>query len=51
MIFNYDRVAHATYLKLSKGKVLKTIQMDGGVLIDIGVRGKVIGIEILNCLL
>ena len=48
MKFNYDIVADAVYLALNKGKVQRTIDMRNGVILDVGSRGKIIGIEILN---
>ena len=48
MKFNYDRVADAAYLNLNKGKIKKTMEMNNGVVVDIGEKGKIIGIEILN---
>ena len=48
MKFNYDTVADAAYLKVSDGKVLKTTEAKDGVVVDIGAKGKIIGIEILN---
>jgi uncharacterized protein YuzE len=48
MKFNYDKVADAVYLLINKGKVKKTIEMNNGVIVDMGEKGKLIGIEILN---
>ena len=48
MKFNYDTVADAAYLKVSDGKVLKTTEVKDGVVVDVGAKGKIIGIEILN---
>jgi uncharacterized protein YuzE len=48
MKFNYDKVADAVYLCMNKGKVKKTIEMNNSVIIDVGEKGKLIGIEILN---
>jgi uncharacterized protein YuzE len=48
MKFNYDRVADAVYLNLGKGKIKKTVEVSSNVIADIGEKGKVIGIEILN---
>ncbi|MEK9177659.1 MAG: DUF2283 domain-containing protein [Patescibacteria group bacterium] len=48
MKFNYDRIADAVYLNLNKGKVKKTIEMNNDVVVDMGEKGKIIGIEILN---
>lgn len=48
MKFNYDRVADAIYLNLNRGKIKKTVEMNNGVVVDMGEKGKIIGIEILN---
>ncbi|MDE2038126.1 MAG: DUF2283 domain-containing protein [Patescibacteria group bacterium] len=48
MKFNYDRVADAVYLNLNEGKVKKTLEMKDDVIVDVGEKGKIIGIEILN---
>ena len=47
MKFNYDTVADAVYFTLNKGKVRKTVEING-VVVDVGSKGKIIGIEILN---
>ena len=48
MKFNYDKVADAIYLAINRGKIKKTIEMNDGVILDVGTKGKIIGIEILN---
>jgi len=48
MKFNYDRVADAAYLSLGKGKIKETVEMNNSVVVDVGNKGKIIGIEILN---
>ena len=48
MKFNYDTIADAAYFNVNNGKVTKTVEMKNGVLVDLGEKGKVIGIEILN---
>jgi uncharacterized protein YuzE len=48
MNFNYDTIADAAYLKVNKGKVTKTVEMKNGVVVDLGKKGNIIGIEILN---
>ncbi len=48
MKFNYDTVADAIYLNLNKGKIKKTIEMGNGVVVDVGAKGKLICIEIIN---
>jgi|CryBogDrversion2_1035201.scaffolds.fasta_scaffold105456_2 uncharacterized protein YuzE len=48
MKFNYDTIADAAYLNVNKGKVAKTVEMNNGVIVDLGKKGNIIGIEILN---
>jgi uncharacterized protein YuzE len=48
MKFNYDTIADAAYLNVNEGKVAKTVEMKNGVVVDLGEKGNIIGIEILN---
>jgi uncharacterized protein YuzE len=48
MKFNYDTIADAAYLKVNEGKVSKTVETKNGVVVDLGEKGNIIGIEILN---
>jgi uncharacterized protein YuzE len=48
MKFNYDTIADAAYLNVNDGKVAKTVEMKNGVVVDVGEKGNIIGIEILN---
>lgn len=48
MKFNYDTIADAAYLKMNDGKITKTVEMKNGVVVDVGEKGNIIGIEILN---
>ena len=48
MKFNYDTIADAAYLNVNEGKVVKTVEMKNGVVVDLGEKGNVLGIEILN---
>ena len=48
MKFNYDTIADAAYLKMNGGKIKKTVEMKNGVIVDVGEKGKIVGIEILN---
>ena len=48
MTFNYDTIADAAYLNMNGGKVTKTVEMKNGVVVDLGEKGNIIGIEILN---
>ncbi len=48
MKFNYDSVADSAYFSINKGKVKRTIEMLNSLIVDIGQKGQIIGIEILN---
>jgi uncharacterized protein YuzE len=48
MKFNYDTIADAAYLNFNEGKVAKTVEMKNGVVVDLGEKGNIVGIEILN---
>jgi|GEM_PF-1403534 uncharacterized protein YuzE len=43
-----DTISDAAYLKVNSGKVLKTTEIKEGIVVDMGKKGKIIGIEILN---
>jgi len=47
MKITYDKQADAMYMYLARGKVMKTIEVNPRVIIDIGEKGKIIGIELL----
>ena len=47
MKITYDKQADAMYLRLSKGSVKKTIPVNPRVIVDVGERGKIIGVELL----
>jgi len=48
MKFNYDTIADAAYFNVNDGKVVKTVEMKDNVIVDVGEKGRIIGIEILN---
>lgn len=48
MKINYDKVADAIYLTLSKGKVKKSIRMDDRMVVDVSKEGTILGIELLD---
>jgi len=48
MKISFDPKHDVLYLKFSEDKVAETIEVDGGVLIDYGNSGQMIGIEIIN---
>ena len=47
MKITYDKQADAMYIYLSEGKIKNTIEVNPRMIVDIGERGKVIGIELL----
>ena len=48
MQITYDTKADALYIKFQEGKFLKNKEIEEGVILDIGDKGKLLGIEILN---
>lgn len=48
MKISFDPKYDVLYLKFSEDKIADTIEVDGGVLIDYGDHGQMIGIEIIN---
>jgi uncharacterized protein YuzE len=48
MKISYDPKYDVLYLKFTEEKVVDTIEVDGGVLIDYGEKGNMIGIEIIK---
>lgn len=47
MKITYDKQADAMYIYISEGKIKDTIEVNPRMMVDIGGRGKVIGIELL----
>lgn len=47
MKVTYDKQADAMYIYLAKGKIKKTLGINPRVIVDIGEKGKVVGIELL----
>ncbi len=47
MNITYDKEADAMYLTIAHGKVKKTIPINPRVIVDIGEKGKIIGVELL----
>ena len=47
MKITYDKQADAMYIYLSGGKVKETVEVNPRMIIDVGERGKIIGIELL----
>ncbi len=48
MKISYDPKYDVLYLKFTEEKVVDTIEVDGGVLIDYGKNGEMVGIEIIK---
>lgn len=48
MKISFDPKHVVLYLKFSEDKIVDTIEVDGGILIDYGDNGQMIGIEIIN---
>ena len=48
MKITYDKEADAMYLSVARGKVKKTVEVNPRVIVDIGEKGKVIGVELLS---
>lgn len=48
MKVNYDIMADAVYINVSKAKVAKTVKTEERFLVDVDARGNVVGIEILD---
>ena len=47
MKITYDKQIDAMYLYFAKGKIKKTVVINPRVVVDIGEKGKVVGIELL----
>ncbi|MEK7479985.1 MAG: DUF2283 domain-containing protein [Patescibacteria group bacterium] len=48
MKVNYDIMADAVYINVSKAKVARTVKTEERFLVDVDARGNVVGIEILD---
>lgn len=48
MNITYDKVADATYIKLTNTKIVKTTQVDESVYVDLDKKGEIVGIEVLD---
>ncbi len=47
MKITYDKEADAMYLNIARGKVKKTLAVNSRVIVDMGEKGKIVGIELL----
>ena len=48
MRIEYDKEARAAYIYLRKGKTTKTIKLMDSLLVDIGEKNNILGIEVLG---
>jgi uncharacterized protein YuzE len=48
MKISFDPKHDVLYLKFSEERIVDTIEVDGGVLIDYGDKRQIVGIEIIN---
>ncbi|WP_297510654.1 DUF2283 domain-containing protein [Thermococcus sp.] len=48
MRISYDPKHDVMYIKFSDAKIVETIEVEEGVIIDYGENGEIVGIEIIN---
>lgn len=48
MKITFDKIANAAYMTLRKGRVAKTVEMSGNVIVDLDKKGNLLGIEMLD---
>lgn len=48
MKFEYDKLVDALYLRLTHGKVAKTVRLKDRLNVDVDKKGNILGIEILD---
>lgn len=48
MKIHYDKIADAMYFLIKKGKVAKTVPLNGRVYVDLDKEGETVGIELLE---
>ena len=46
--FEYDADADAAYLKIGRGKVVESEEVEPGLIVDLGADDQVVGVEILR---
>lgn len=46
--FSYDREVDAAYLKLSRGKVRESEEVEPGLIVDFDIENQIVGVEILR---
>ena len=48
MKITYDKEVDALYIKFQEGKFVKNSEVSDGIILDIGPKGSILGLEILN---
>jgi uncharacterized protein YuzE len=46
--FEYDRESDAAYLRIRRGKVIESEEVEPGLIVDLGADDQVVGVEILR---
>jgi uncharacterized protein YuzE len=46
--FEYDRESDAAYLKIRRGKVVESEEVEPGLIVDLGADDEIVGVEILR---
>ena len=48
MNITYDKEANALYIKFQNGKFVRNKEVSDGIILDIGQKGAILGLEILD---
>jgi len=48
IVIQYDQKADALYIKFGGGRIVDSLEVNDGIIIDFGEDGSIIGIEIIN---
>ena len=46
--FEYDRESDAAYLRIRRGKVVESEEVEPGLIVDLGSDDEIVGVEILR---
>ena len=46
--FEYDRDTDAAYLKIGRGKVVESEEVEPGLIVDLGADDQIVGVELLR---
>jgi uncharacterized protein YuzE len=46
--FEYDQNTDAAYLKIGRGKVVESEEVEPGLIVDLGADDQIVGVEILR---